>query len=70
MLQILQQNFSWIEKFILTKETFMFHSMCTGELRGAKVPDPCLYLLNIYLKRSPPAFFEKKGPCPLAPPLY
>jgi hypothetical protein len=23
--------------------------------------DPCLSLLNIYLKRSPPAFFKKKG---------
>jgi hypothetical protein len=23
--------------------------------------NPCLSLLNIYLKRSPPAFFEKKG---------
>jgi hypothetical protein len=23
--------------------------------------DPCLSLLNIYLKRSPPAFFEEKN---------
>jgi hypothetical protein len=50
----------WVFLWILScTSVTSLHRECVVVFLG--LLDPCLSLLNIYLKRSPPAFFEKKN---------